>query len=505
MRETDAARIAKGSAYIVVQSIISTILSAVAFAFIARILTQTEVGIIAALLLTVGVAQLLSDLGFSSGLAKYIAEYRGRNADYKPILFTGVLIKTLTAGFLAVICAIGSQQLSQLLLKSDEYTILFQLLSVDLLFACINGTMSNVLLGLNKIRDRAILNLVSAFVRQAAAIALLISGYGLTGLVIGWILGESTYTILSALILAKGKHVRAHSTEKVAAGLKMLAKFSWPLFSANVFTFLYRWFDRVLLLAYIPLSQVGVYSVAYQAFTVLSIIPLALGAALLPYYSEQYGADKHENIMIGVEAAVRYITLLYIPLALGLMVTANPVITLFGGPAYSSGDVVLAILTLFGGISCISAALGVLLLVYNMTPTILIINVVAVGASIAASPILLPLLGIAGMAVLKGVAMIITLVLGIIAIRTRIRIKFDKEVMWKSWIAAIVMLVAVSFAEQMYFSHYLLPAYISVGGMIYALALRILKAVNANDIQLLRNLLGKRANIITNIIEKILI
>ena len=86
MEETDAARIAKGSAYIVIQDVIAAVVGAIGFVFVSRILTQTEMGITVVLTLTMGAAQVLSDLGFSRGLTKYVAEYRGRKADYSSII-----------------------------------------------------------------------------------------------------------------------------------------------------------------------------------------------------------------------------------------------------------------------------------------------------------------------------------------------------------------------------------------------------------------------------------
>ena len=504
MTETDATRLAKGSAYLITERIATMLIRVVAFAFTARILTQIEMGVTVALTLTLSVAQLLSDVGFSSGLAKHIAEYRGRNADYSPLLFSGFLIKTSIAGSIAIICAVASQQLSELLLKSGEFTIIFQLLSIYLLLACINMTMNSFLQGLNRIREMAILNVVAAFTRQISVIALLMYGYGLAGLTTGWIFGGLIYTILSASIMVKGKHFRKHSTREITPYLKILAKFSWPLFLVNIVVFLYSWFDRAVLLAFVPLSEVALYSVAFQAFGVLYLIPAALSTTLLPYYSEQYGRNKRENIAIGVRAATRYICLLFTPLAVGLMITANPVITLFAGSLYVRGAIILSIFSLFGGICGISAALGVLLLVYDMTPTLLLINIVSVGGSIAVTPVLLPYFGATGMAIIKGMAMVIILVLAIAALKRKLPMEFDKEAMWKSWGAAIIMAVAVGLIEQIWFSAYLLPVYILVGAVTYMVALRILKAVDQDDLKLVRNLLGNRAVFIADILEKIL-
>jgi len=464
-----------------------------------------EMGITVALTLTVSIAQMLADLGFSRGLTKYIAEYRGSATDYSSILFFGLLVETSIASVVAIVFAVAAPQLSQLLLGSGKYVILFRLLSIHVLSACVYTTLNSFLLGLNKIRQMAILNVTDAFITQISVVALLIHGFGLIGLIVSWIIGDLAYIIVGVSILIKGRHIRKHSVRRIGQFLKMLAKFSLPLFFANIVILLYNWFDRVILLAYLPLSEVAVYNVALQAFSIIYIMPGALSTALFPYFSEQYGRNKHENIVIGARAATRYITLLFAPLALGLMVTANPVITLFAGSVYARGDAILAILSLLGGIAGISAAFGVLLLVFNMTRTSLLINVASAGASIAVLPLLLPSLGPTSMAIVKGAAMIISLVLTLIALRKRVQIELDKEAIWKSWSAAIVMFMAVRLMEQIYFSPYLLPLYVFVGGTVYMIALRVMKAVKEDDMQLIRNLMGKRATPIVNILEKILL
>jgi len=47
--------------------------------------------------------------------------------------------------------------------------------------------------------------------------------------------------------------------------------------------------------------------------------------------------------------------------------------------------------------------------------------------------------------------------------------------------------------------------YVVGGGAVYMVALRFLGAVNVNDIRLVRNLFGRKATVITNIVEKLLV
>jgi len=501
----DSARLVRGSVYLATQSIVTTLIGAVGLAFIARILTQVEMGVTVVLTLTLGLAQVLADLGFSGGLTKFVAEYRGKGVDYTFVSFGAVLTKALLALSAAALCVLAAPWLSGFLLKSGEYVFLFQLLSVNLLTFCFRITVNNLLLGVNRIKEMAIFNVASMLIRHISAVSFLLCGFGLVGLVIGWILGELVYVTSGALVIVRNRYVRIHPVRDVVPYLKTLARFSWPLFVTNIVLFLYSWFDRALLLAYVPLSEVAVYSIALQAFGVLSLIPAALSSTLLPYYSEQRGKDEKQKIAAGVHGSSRYIALLYTPLALGLMATANPSITFFAGQAYAGGDMILAILCLFGGLSGLVASFGGLLLVYDMTPTVLLINIVSVVGSIVMLPVLLPSFGVVGMAVIKGAAMIISFVLTGIVLRKRMPIRFDREAVWKSWTAAVGMFGAVWFVERMHFSPYLLPLYVVVGGVAYAVALRLLGAVNENDIELVRNLLGEKANTIINIVERLLV
>jgi len=455
------------------------------------------------LTLVLGIAQLLSDFGFSGGLTKYIAEYRGKKSGYSPFLTAGFLINASIAGFIAAMCAVNSEQLSQILLGSDEFSFLFQLLGLALFFFCVNTAVNSFLLGLNKVREMSVLNLVNVFIRQVSGIAFLMMGLGLVGLVLGWVLGDSVYFALSFLLMLKGGHFGKHPIAETIPYLKLLLRFSFPLFLANIVVFLYTWFDRVILLNYMPLNEVAVYDIALRAFGVLLIVPTIISNVLFPYYSEQHGKNEHENVAIAIHATARYITLLYTPLALGLMITANPVISLFAGRDYVRGDMVLAVLSFLGGIGGIGAALGVLLLVYNMTVTVLLINLASVVVSLSMTPLLLPFFGTTGMAVVKGSTMVMSFVLTVVILRKHVSIELDKEAILKGWAAAFIMVLVVGLVEQLFFSRYLVPVYVIVGGVVYVLVLRIMKVVNERDIQLVREFMGERMAPLGDFLAKI--
>lgn len=63
-----AAGIAKGSIYLTLQNSFSTIIAVLGFAFMARVISQDELGVIAGATLLAGLVQLVSDFGLNTSI-----------------------------------------------------------------------------------------------------------------------------------------------------------------------------------------------------------------------------------------------------------------------------------------------------------------------------------------------------------------------------------------------------------------------------------------------------
>lgn len=58
--------------------------------------------------------------------------------------------------------------------------------------------------------------------------------------------------------------------------------------------------------------------------------------------------------------------------------------------------------------------------------------------------------------------------------------------------------------QMIFYSTFLLPIYVVVGGSVFFLALRLLRAINAEDLGLVEKFLGPRFRIFIEGIEKVL-
>jgi O-antigen/teichoic acid export membrane protein len=455
-------------------------------------------GILAALTLTVGLCSTIVGLGLPSVATKFIAENMGKGdrqsateAFYQ--IFRLNLIVSVAVAFL---CFFFSDAISLLLLKTSIYGGLFRVLALDVVPSGVFPSLYASLVGLQKIREAAIFNLIKLIIRQTLFVLLLLLGFGLFGLVVAWIIGDIVNVILYIVVIFKFL-----SSPSFNFSLKRLLKFSYPLYFSNLVSFTYGWFDRILLLAFLPLSTLGIYDVTFRAFGVLTSITLSISTALFPKYSELHGRNGIKSVENAIPIASRYICYIAMPLAFGLLAVAQPAITLFAGESYAAGSQPLMILSFFFAIVCLQTAFSGILLVLEETLVVSGLTMANVVIGIILGVSLLPQFGIIGASIARGITMLAGLLILIWILRKKINLKLDREAFTKGLLSSITMAILIGGVEYFWYNIYLLPLYLVIGTLAYLGMLRILKASKDKDIQLLRLYLGKRFGFLMKPIE----
>ena len=84
-------------------------------------------------------------------------------------------------------------------------------------------------------------------------------------------------------------------------------------------------------------------------------------------YSAMQTSDIRENLGHAITLSSRYISIVTVPIALGLLVTAKPALTLFVGQAYVEGAEPLMILTGTFAFTLVGTALSPMLLALGET------------------------------------------------------------------------------------------------------------------------------------------
>jgi len=489
--EFDAYKVAVGSIHLTLQNVLSTLIGVLGLAFLARMITQEEMGIVAALSLLISLVHMSSDFGLSASLAKFVSELTGKGEDVSTHVLSCLSFRLLISSLAAFIVFLFSRSISAALFETDFYSDLIGLSALDSIFLSVTSILNSAFWGSGKLRDIALYGVSSTAVRWLLVVAFLYSDYGINGVVLGWICGDA---VLFLLYLLSGLRMVTFTRSlffNARRYLPSLLRFSWPLFIASVVSFIYGWYDKALVLAYLPLADLGIYDMSYRAFSVLMSIAAALGSALFPYYGMAYGRKDHAAITLGIRRASKYTMITIFPLSMGLFATSKPVMTLFAGQQYEPGWPVLATLSLFGLVSGLSSAFSNLLLIYEKTKTVMALSFISVILSLSLFP-LLWVLDLAGLAVIRGVSLLLSFTLSVYSLSKILKVEIDKQTLIKTLAASVLMAVAVMAVQELHYSKFLLPFYVLVGASVYASSLRLMKVLDLSDLELLRKILGER-------------
>ncbi len=492
-----AVDVARGATYLIANNIVTTVVSVAAFAIIARLISREEMGGLAVLLLIAAGMQFLAGLGVGSTATRFVASFEAageyekmRRAGYECLVLNGLCVLVLCVGIF-----FSADMLASFLFGSISRANLLRFLTLEIGAVGVSQSLGGILVGLRRFKEISLTQMATFVVRQALVVMFLEFGWGLSGILIGWGIGDSLTSIFYVFYTRKFLGPPA-----LGFGFAKLLRFSAPLFLGEGTSYVWGWFDRALLLPFVSLAQLGSYNVSVTAFGILNSLPGAISGTLFPFYSQLYHDESKESQMVGLEKAVktasRYVSFFTIPLSVGLAVTALPAATLLAGNNYADSAYPLAILSISLAVACQAKALGPIFIVIGKTVTSAVVTIASVLIPVIVGAVLIPYLGILGVSLARGSSLIISMILSILILRMILKIRFDMKAYSYAWIASLVMAGAVLAAQSLFYSKYLLPVYILLGGTVFMLAIRSLHAISREDLELASDFLTPRLRFI---------
>ena len=493
---------ARGVSYLWLQNIVLSVAKIVAFIFFARLISVDEMGVFTILGLAYNGVSTLAGLGMSNVVIKFVAENSAQGKKegaasvyYKSLLLSELASIIIAAGFLLSKFPAGVSNLPNSPLTS-AIGILF---AIDII-AYIGPVLNAGFYGLLKFRDYALINGIQASLRPFMVLLFVYETHSLVGIVEAWVISDTALTVYMFLYLWRklGPPVFRFST-------KYLLKLSIPLFVAGLASFLYGSFDQLTLIPLVSLTALGVYGATVTAFTAYVNLIGVFGSVMLPVFSGVHGIKGPEVLGDSVRTASRYVSIIAMPLAFALIATARPTLTLLVGGAYQAGVIPLAVLALGSIASIVAMSLGPVLIVLNETTLAALVSILPIPLSVAVALISIPVLGILGASIARAFSMLLSLLLTWYFVRRKIVVKLHSKAILKSIVASFGMALVMEALQLLYYSRFLLPVYLLVGFLAYILAMRALKAISSDDIDLLRRTLGSRFSRVCDLLSRLVV
>lgn len=108
------------------------------------------------------IALILGSGGINSGVTKYIAEYRENKEKISEILSTSTKISLLLSVVIGLVLILLSEFLSNLILKSSEYKLVFVIFGFTLVFYTLNNQLLSVLNGFKEFKKYVVINIFAS-------------------------------------------------------------------------------------------------------------------------------------------------------------------------------------------------------------------------------------------------------------------------------------------------------------------------------------------------------
>lgn len=445
-----------------VNTLTSIVFPVITFPYAARVLLPEGIGAFNFLQSIIAYIVLLTSLGIPMYAVREVAKYRDdiqlRNKVSMEIILLGTLL--CIGGYLIV------WLLGEFVPQIHSQLALFYVLSLTIFFTNIGvNWFYQAIEDFKYITIRAlcfrILAAISLFLFVKSADDLIIYGF----VVVGSTVGNNFINFVHLRKYIPCREIDWH-TLSVWRHLKP----SLRIFVFNLITSIYLNLNTVMLGFMQGDNAVGLYTAGNKLSHIILNVVASLGVVMLPRCSNLIEKGKIEEFAAITRKSYRFVWALSLPSVVGLLVLAQPIITIFCGTEFIDATVVLywtAPVILFIGLSNV---LGLQVLYPQGKENLVIWSVIGGAAfNLIANLVLIPLWSYVGAAIATFVTEFVILIVQIIWGKKYIPFQTFERTHLNYWIAAlgmgsIIVLLVCSFQFE---DNFALVLYLLVGVIVY--------------------------------------
>jgi stage V sporulation protein B len=479
---------AKSSLILILGQIISNIIVTLTIIWIARTIGPTNYGEYTLAILPVSIAFIFQDLGMNTALMRFCAKYRyeGQIKELKKTVITGLLFSIFTSLIISSFIYVFSGPISTILLQRPELEHLVRATALSVLgYGGLLTTVSAIFVGYEMMGLRGLTQIVYSLIRGAAVIILVLVGYGTMGTVLSYTLALLASGLISVFLLFKYIKFNDNETNWLdLQTLKTLLTYGIPLSLGAIVGGILTQFYSTIMAMNVETTLIGNYSAAVNFGVIITFITIPVANSIFPLFSKFKREDP--KLKTTYRLAVKYTSMLTLPLTLVIIALSAPLTRLIYGTDYPNAASYLSlymVIFLFEGMG--GAALSNLITSTGETGVSLRTSLLQTISGIAIALILVPKYQITGLLITMIIAPRIGWVYQTIWVQKHLGITVE----WKSTIT-IYIVGAIAFgAIYLLIPHFSLHGWVAIvtGGVVYftvyGVGLPLFKILKKGDIQ----------------------
>jgi O-antigen/teichoic acid export membrane protein len=448
-------------------------------------------------------------LGFSEGILRYVAIYRGQKkiakANYLFRTSTGILL--VTSMIMMLILFVFADKISISLFHDPNLTLFLQIFSLSIPLTVVATPLLMSIRAFERIAAYSgIYNILQNATKVAAILLFIFLGLGPQAISWSYIAGLGAVIFVS-YIYSRRKIPELYSRERLERKNKKkiiseVFRYSWPLlFYSLLYTVLY-WIDSFSIGYFKDATAVGLYNAAVPIALLITFAPELFTQLFVPMINKYYAERKGNLIKEVSKQMSKWILAVNLPIFVLFFAFPQVMINVLFGPEYIIASEALRILSISALFLSLGAAPANLVSMRGKSKIILLNVIIAAALNIILNSLLVPMpkiwfidnsLGINGAALATVISMgVFNLLLFLQAHRYAKIIPLRRKML--NMVIAIIPSTIFAFYIKSTFDNLPMLSLILAGVvflLLYALSLYILKAFDEHDREIIKRAFSK--------------
>ncbi len=448
-------------------------------------------------------------LGLTSGLSRFIPQYRGKNDKNKISYLFGLTNKILiiTSIFSAALLFFLADFMAISIFHNSQLAILLKILSFFIPIAVFSGTFLEVIRSYELISSYSFIsNILQNVVRATALVILMILGFQASSTIISFSLGFLAVLIASYLVckykipeLFIGSKLSAKSRSEVRKGF---LSYSLPLLFFGIAFMLFYWIDSFFLGYFKGVESVGFYNAAVPIALLLSITPELFMQLFFPMINRHYSNKSFELIKQLSKQLGKWIFMVNLPVFILIFIFPGAAINILFGSQYLVAENALRILIFGSFIAAIGTISNNLLSMAGKSKLVLVDMILACIVNVILNLILIPMpsifsldnsSGINGAAIATALSIIFLNILFFFQAKKSLRIMPIRIKMINIFLMGLIPAIILFYLRTIIPSQNIFTVILLAAGFlaVYALLVLISKSLDESDWDIIKTIWRK--------------
>ena len=299
---------------------------------LARLLSEEDFGVAGYALVAIGFLEVVQGLGISSALIYYRDDEERKDTGFWLVLGFGILLFVITWLI---------SPLAGWFFRDPRAVEVTRILGITFPLSAL-GSVHNALLRKEMaFRRKFIPELVRSLSKGIVSIALALMGFGYWSLIIGQLVGTAISII--AFWRVTPWRPRFRFNYQMVPGL---LKYGTGIVTVNAMGMLLLNIDYLLIGRFMTAAALGLYTIAFRLPELLiKQFSGTVALVIFPAYTKM--RDDPTALRHGFLQTMRYVSLITVPLGLGLALTARPFVLVFYSAKWDAAAPVMAAISLY--------------------------------------------------------------------------------------------------------------------------------------------------------------